>query len=137
VKKSSLLSEVKNSCLLAITVSVPPFEAGAVGSVVVGYVALDAATKPAPQDLEQGGLAAARWTHQRQDLARVHTPSDALEDVLAAAALVCPRLGRKRHSRRCEGVLQGHLHPVLHVLKLGFGVQQVIAHVSLKEKKQE
>ena len=113
-----LLSRVK--ILACYSFNLPPFEAGAVGSVVVGYLALDAAIEPASQDLEQGGLAAARWAHQRKDLTRVHTPCDALEDVPAAAALIYPHLGCKRLSRSCEGVVQSHLHPVLHILELRF-----------------
>ena len=97
---------------------------GVVGCVIVGNLALDATTEPASQDLEQGRLATARWAHQRQDLTRVHTPRNALEDVFAAAAaaaaLIHPHMGCKGHSCSCEGVLQGHLHSVLNILKLYF-----------------
>jgi len=94
---------------------------GVVGCVIVGNLALDATTEPASQDLEQSGLATARWAHQRQDLTRVHTPRNALEDVFAAAAaLIHPHMGCKGHSCSCEGVLQGHLHSVLNILKLYF-----------------
>ena len=94
---------------------------GVVGGVIVGNLALDATTEPASQDLEQSGLATARWAHQRQDLTRVHTPRNALEDVFAAAAaLIHPHMGCKGHSCSCEGVLQSHLHSVLNILKLYF-----------------
>ena len=106
---------------------------GVVGCVIVGNLALDATTEPASQDLEQGGLATARWAHQRQDLTRVHTPRNALEDVFAAAAaaLIHPHMGCKGHSCSCEGVLQGHLHSVLNILKLYFCPQNKRFSVSM------